>query len=135
MTLLSASWRNLAHQLQGRRRCASELRASYSNLIEITFSVSLFRSRFLGFGSHVVAMFLDELAKSKALPLPGCDQSDFDLSGDEEYVVGGIGYAAFLADVRGITAGCGCFATLGVDALDECDTREDALSVMANHRD
>jgi len=62
-------------------------------------------------------------------------QNDLDLLGGEEYIVGGIGYAAFLVDMRGITAGCGRFATLGVDALDGCDTREHALSVMANHRD
>src|SRR5260370_5092085 len=70
-----------------------------------------------------------------ALQLPGRDQNDLDLFGDEECIVGGIGYAAFLADMRGITAGFRCFATLGVDALDGYDTREHALSVMANPRD
>jgi hypothetical protein len=53
----------------------------------------------------------------------------------EEYVVGRIGDADFLADVGGITAGCGGLAAFGVDALERGDRDENACSAVTDYLD
>ena len=52
----------------------------------------------------------------------------------EEYIVGGIRFTLLLAGMRDITTGCGCFATLGIDALDRSHTREHSLPAVLDHR-
>ena len=75
------------------------------------------------------------VARIKTLGYVVRGQNDLDSLGNEESIVGGIGCALFLADMRSIAAGCRCFATVGVDALDGCDTREHAVVAAADHRD
>src|ERR1700686_5781399 len=60
-------------------------------------------------------------AEEKTLASLDRGQCDLDLFRSEEYIVGGIGCALFLAGMRGITAGCVGFAALRVDALYGCD--------------
>jgi hypothetical protein len=65
--------------------------------------------------------------------VPFVDRGDLDLLEGEESVVGGIRYAFFAADMRSITARCGCFATHGVDAVNRCDPREHTPLAVADY--
>ena len=53
----------------------------------------------------------------------------------EEYLVGRIRDADFLADVGGITAGCGGLAAFGVDALERGDRDENTCSAVTDYLD
>jgi hypothetical protein len=50
-------------------------------------------------------------------------------------IVGGIRHADFLASVGSVAAGRGCFATLGVEALDGRDAREQSITLVADDID
>ena len=53
----------------------------------------------------------------------------------EEEVVGGVGNAEFLAEVRSVAAGRRCLAPVGVEALDGGSARKDAAAIVADDVD
>src|SRR6267378_1756726 len=57
------------------------------------------------------------------------------LLGGEEKIVGGVWCTHFLADVRSVAAGGGCFAAFGVEALDSCGAGEDAAAFVGDDVD
>src|SRR5712675_1338191 len=55
--------------------------------------------------------------------------------GGEEQIVGGVWRTDFLADVRSVAAGGGCFASFGVEALDGCGAGEHAAAFVGDDVD